>query len=133
VAQEFGGAPFARREADPDLVKRLRETGVVRRIYDKTQEALRAQGYGPTDTVTLYRGFKREYGVAGSVESWTIEPIVAEKFDGGGRVWRRDVPVSEVIMFSGGPGWRNGRFGEQHEWVLLGGKRQLPQSTPPEI
>lgn len=89
--------------------------GVVRKTYEDTQDALRQAGF---TSVRLYRGVKSEYEEVGALESWTKDQALAKKFDGGG-VLVRDVPVEHVLAYSGGPNWKNGKYGEQHEYVVM--------------
>lgn len=113
-----GGVPFSRvawnfTEADRAAARRA-----VRLQYDMTQTALAAQR---VQVVKLYRGVKGQYDAAGSLESWTTDIATARKFAGpSGVVIVEDVPASRILAHSGGPGWKNGKFGEQHEWIVLG-------------
>lgn len=88
---------------------------VVRRIYEDTQESLRKKGI---KTIRLYRGVQTGYSDVGALESWTTDPQLAKKFDGFD-VLVKDVPAEHIFAYSGGPHWKNGRFGEQYEYVVL--------------
>lgn len=104
----------------------------VRQIYEQTQAALQ-QRY-PSGRVTLYRGLRvpPPVSVVGVLESWTTDQTQAEIFAGRrgkkgkpikgaeqrGEVLKFEVPISAVFAFSGGPNWKNGRFGEQSEYIL---------------
>jgi len=106
-------------EAD---LKAMRED--VRHIYDRTQEAL-----ADRDTVSLYRGValsEDEEYADGIAESWTTDRDEAAKHAkrnaGDGktpRLFEEEVPVSRVLMYSGGPEWHDGYFGAQKEFVVL--------------
>ena len=88
-----------------------------------TQASLRARGGAP---IRLYRGITTEYVGQGAIESWTTDPEVAKKFaTRRGRVLTQLVSSDRVLAHSGGPGWKNGRFGEQSEWMIL-----APGATP---
>lgn len=95
----------------------------VRLQYDMTQASLRARGGSP---IRLYRGITTEYVGQGAIESWTTDPEVAKKFaTRRGKVLTQLVSPDRVLAHSGGPGWKNGRFGEQSEWMVL-----APGATP---
>jgi SPP1 gp7 family putative phage head morphogenesis protein len=100
-------------------VQKLRPA--VRRIYEDTQIHLQKAGL---EEVTLYRGWRRSYGVRGILESWTTDPAIAKKFNGGkfGGVEMRKVKVQDIFALSGGPHFKNGKYGEQHEYILLAGR-----------
>ena len=113
-----GGIPYSRRSWTYSArdIERTREA--TRTLYQETQEALRATG---ADTVTLYRGIRSEYAVEGAIESWTSDLSTARKFAGpGGYVLTEEIPISRVLSYSGGPRWKNGPFGEQFEYMILG-------------
>lgn len=97
-----------------ELVDRYRP--VVRRMYEETQEALRLAG---VEEVELLRGLKSDVSVRGVLEAWTTSGEIAEKFDGY-TVLRQRIAARDVFLYRGGPGWVDGRFGNQEEWVLLG-------------
>lgn len=109
------GVAYSRVEWDIDERDVTSARPTVRRIYEDTQDALRATGI---TTIRLYRGVKAGYSEVGVMESWTTDPKVAKKFDGAD-VLVRDVPVEHIFAFSGGPGWVNGKYGEQHEYIIL--------------
>lgn len=88
----------------------------VRQIYQDTQAALRERY--PQGTVTLYRGVKTEYAIQGAIESWTTDIPTAQGFDGY-TVIAQEFPIAQVLAFSGGPHWKNGKYGEQHEFMVL--------------
>lgn len=117
VKEEFGleGVPYSRvswKISEQDI-SNMRPA--ARKIYDDSQEALRARG---ASTVRLYRGVKSEYAVQGLLEAWTSNIEIARKFDGY-TVIQEDVPIERVFAFSGGPNWKNGKYGEQYEYILL--------------
>ncbi len=85
----------------------------VRSMYDATQASLKGK-----KTITLYRGVKSEIRSPGVVESWTTDLKTARKFNGHD-VMRMEIPVDRIFMYSGGPGWANGRYGEQFEYMVL--------------
>ena len=117
IKQEFGtpglvmnkrGFSIAQGEIDD-----VRNT--VRQMYDRTQEAFGQQGVA---TIKLYRGVKSEVRIPGVVESWTTDLETARKFDGYD-IMEMVVPVDRVFMHSGGPGWKNGKYGEQYEYMVM--------------
>lgn len=128
VLQEFPhveGIPFSNInwKISPQMIERARVA--ARREYERTQAQLRKQY--PQGYVTLWRGVKKRYDVAGAVESWTTDFEVARKFaeeeNGeiiGGREGKR-VPVEYVLSWHRGESWRDGTFGAQKEVVLMGG------------
>lgn len=104
-------------DIDPDLVERFRSP--VRSLYNATQKALRKAGIR---RVKLYRGIK-DGGIPlrGVMESWTTDFDTALKFAGSrGEVMTITVPRERILMWSEGPFWTNGPFGEQFEYVILG-------------
>lgn len=88
---------------------------VVRKVYEDTQEDLRARG---VKTVRLYRGIQSAYSEVGSLESWMTDPVLAKKFDGED-VLVMDVDARHIFAYSGGPNWKNGKYGEQFEYIVL--------------
>jgi hypothetical protein len=113
-----GGIPYSRRSWTYSARDIERTRAATRTLYEETQEALRATG---RDTVTLYRGIRSEYAVEGALESWTSDAATARKFAGpGGYVLTEEIPIDRVLTYSGGPRWKNGPFGEQFEYVILG-------------
>lgn len=121
VINEFGlpGVAYSRVQwkIDPDAVTALQPA--MRQLYDDTQSALKERY--PNGTIKVYRGIKEGYALVGAMESWTTDYAMAVKFDGGknGDILEMDVPIEHVLAFSGGPHWKNGKFGEQSEFVLL--------------
>lgn len=119
IKEEFGidglvinryGADVLRNEVDS-------ARDVVREMYNTTQQAFADSG---TTTVRLYRGVKSEVRVPGTVESWTTNRDIAVAFDGYDII-EMEIPVTRIFMYSGGPGWRNGIYGEEYEYMVLGG------------
>ena len=118
-------------EADVDNLR-----PVVARVYADTQAALRKRY--PSGRVILYRGLKTPppVSVLGTLESWSTDLRVAEGFAGRrrmrrgqpgakikgaekrGEILQYEIPIESILSFSGGPHWRNGRFGEQAEYVV---------------
>jgi len=86
---------------------------VVRSIYNDTQDALRGKR-----SVKLYRGVKSSIRTPGVVESWTTDIGTARKFNGYD-VIEMEIPVERIFAFSGGPNWKNGRYGEQFEYMVM--------------
>lgn len=117
IKQEFG---------TPGLVMNKRDFAIsqaeidgarttVREMYDRTQQGFAADG---VTTVKLYRGVKSSVRIPGVVESWTTDLETARKFDGYD-IMEMVVPVDRVFMYSGGPGWKNGKYGEQYEYMVM--------------
>lgn len=88
----------------------------VREIYERTQRHLRDRGI---QSVRLYRGIQSEIIEPGVIESWTSDVDTAVRFNGF-LVLEEDVPAERVFLYHLGPGWRNGRFGGQFEYLVLG-------------
>jgi hypothetical protein len=90
----------------------------ARWMYEQTQRDLAAKG---VRSVRLYRGTAQGDAV-NALESWTTDIAVAIKFAKrvGGVVIVEDVPASRILVYHRGPGWKNGAFGDQSEYVLLG-------------
>lgn len=86
---------------------------VVRAIYNDTQAALRGKR-----SVKLYRGVKSSIRTPGVVESWTTDIATARKFNGYD-VMEMEIPIERIFAFSGGPNWKNGRYGEQFEYMVI--------------
>jgi hypothetical protein len=87
----------------------------ARAMYDATQAELRRQGI---TEVSLYRGVKTEVRTPGIMESWSTDQKTAKKFDGHD-VLEEKIPAGRIMMYSGGPGWQNGKYKEQYEYVVL--------------
>jgi hypothetical protein len=117
IKQEFGMPGLVMNKRDFSIaqgeINGVRDT--VRQMYDRTQESFRQQGI---TTISLYRGVKSDVRVPGVVESWTTDLKTARKFDGYD-IMEMTVPVDRVFMHSGGPGWKNGKYGEQHEYMVM--------------
>ena len=99
----------------------------VRRMYEDTQKALADRGI---KEVTLWRGWEhgtRDWSV---LECFTEEQSVADRFRkrGGanGRIEYTTIPAWRVWMWHDGPGWRNGRYGNQLEWIVLPRRMKKP-------
>lgn len=88
---------------------------MTRQIYEETQSYFREQGI---TEVVLYRGIKKEYSVKGVLESWSDDIATAKKFNGR-HVWEEHIPVERVFISYGAPGWKNGPYGMQYEYILL--------------
>lgn len=99
-----------------------REIDAVRRdartMYERTQAYFRARGI---TRVKLYRGLKP--GTAphrNAVESWTSDPEIARQFAGPrGVVLEQEVPVSQVLTHHKAPGWVDGPYGRQSEYLVM--------------
>lgn len=135
--EEFGlpGIAYSRTEfviSDKDVAD---TRPVVRQVYEDTQDSLVGkQG----QTIKLYRGYRTARGgvtarVPGALESWTSDRSIAEKFaamrdaNGNnvpGEIVEADVPVTSIFAYSGGPHWKNGKFGEQAEYIVLSNWRK---------
>lgn len=87
----------------------------VREMYNKTQAYFRERGI---TEVKLYRGVKSRTNVHGVIEAWTTDIATARKFNGHA-VMEKTVPVEKVLLAYDGPGWRNGRYGQQYEYVTM--------------
>lgn len=124
--REFGlrGIPFSRvahrfSEADIAGVR-----GDLRKMYRTTQAEFRRQG---TTKVHVWRGYAGEEPVRGAVASWSTRKDVAEKFARAaakrtGKEMRIDedwVPVERILSWRGGPGWVDGIYGDQAEYMVM--------------
>ncbi len=87
----------------------------MRRIYEDTQEALRRRSILQ---VRLYRGLAAPYETPSILSSFTASLDMAMKFGPYG-VIEENVPAVRIFAWYEGPGWRNGRFGQQFEYVVL--------------
>ena len=87
----------------------------VRRMYTETQEALEDRGI---IELTLFRGITAPYEVQSVLSSFTSSIRIARRFGKYGVV-EEGIPAGRVFLWHEGPGWRNGRFGEQFEYVVL--------------
>ena len=88
---------------------------VVRGMYEKTQAYFREQGI---TELKLYRGVKSETNVHGVIESWTSDLKTARKFNGHD-IMEQTIPVDRILLAHNGPGWKNGRYGQQYEFVVM--------------
>jgi hypothetical protein len=115
--EEFGlkGIPYSRRDykVSPKWQKTAKED--MRRMYDDTQREFARRD---VKTVTLYRGVKSDVETRGALESWTTDPKIADKFDGHG-VIKMEVPVEQVLTSHQSPGWVDGVWGNQKEYVVM--------------
>lgn len=118
VRQEFGldgqlWNPYGR-----DLPKDLTRTRQdARRIYEDTQKHYSGRRAG---SLRLYRGVKSDVVIEGAIESWTDDISVARKFAGkNGEVIFDDVDTRKIFASVDAPGWRNGRFGDQREFLVM--------------
>lgn len=101
-----------------------------KRIYNETQQILFEQ-YGDEyqngeGTIELYRGIRgiTDNYTPASVESWTDEISVAEKFSEGGTILTAEVPFKYILMNKGfmlAQGVEMGEYEGEEEWVVLGG------------
>lgn len=122
IAEELGqaGDVFTRRAYNISGADVSSARLAARTMYRDAQAQLAASGYKPGDTITLYRGVKEEYRTHGVAESWTSDRRIAERFAGeGGVVWAEQVPVERILTHRGAPGWQDGRFGNQREFIVL--------------
>lgn len=91
--------------------------GPARLMYERTQEYFRAQGI---KEVRLYRGIRSDVFDLNVVESWTTDLETAIGFSKGYEVREKVIPVERIFSCHQVPGWRNGDFGEQYEYLVLG-------------
>lgn len=87
----------------------------LRQIYEDTQQYYREQGI---TEITLYRGIQSPVDDIGSIEAWTDDLDIAERF-GTYTVLEERVDVRRVLWSKDAPGWRDGRFGDQREHLVL--------------
>jgi hypothetical protein len=118
VKQEFGleGLVWHGRFAyslSQTTIDRLRP--VARQMYEETQTDLASRG---VVAIRLYRGVSAGEPVR-VISSWTSDLSVAQRF-GGGVILDADVAADRVFMYHRGPGWQNGPFGDQAEYLVLG-------------
>jgi len=126
AAEEFGleGRIYNPRDhgIDPELVGETRED--LRAMYAEAQEVFWEQGERKK---TLYRGVKEDYGVEGTLESWTDDPDEALKFADGDpdNVMVEEVDVRRILTHKDAPHWVNGKYGDQGEYVVMPQKPAL--------
>ena len=140
------GVVYSRRtwNISDEAVEQLRPA--ARTIYEDTQRELRT--LYPSGTIRLYRGLAvpPPVKIAGVLESWTTSREIAEQFAGrrnrrtgspirgqeqAGEILYYEIPVEAVFAYSGGPNWKNGRFGEQREFVVTSAR--LDGQKPIEV
>jgi|SRR5690554_4876649 len=100
----------------------------IRVMYEATQAALKE---AKIKEVVLYRGEAIKPGVSGEpgvLESWTSNKKMAAEFavrsskrypGAAPNVDEVTVPANEVLLYKDGPGWSDGRFGNQDEFVRI--------------
>jgi len=146
VADKFGGNPMPRQRAtdshikgdDPgDILDNDKNTAMTGRMVDRwyadTQRIMEEAGYGPNDTVLLYRGMsdlrgswnpEARAGIAKvqmySVSSWSSDPAIATRFAEGTTttvaVVAAHVPVRDILAnWRTGPPCRN-----EAEYIVIG-------------
>jgi len=114
----FGGVPYSRQSFNFDKPRLDQTRQDIRNLYNETQEVFASKGQ---KTVRLYRGLKSSVTSPGSIESWTTDRKIAESFDGAA-VLVQDVEVERLLTGHDMPSWENGPFGDQKEYLVLGGK-----------
>jgi len=112
----FGGIAYSRQKFDFPKSILTKTRSDLRTIYNNSQTSFAERG---TKTVRLYRGLKTNVTSPGALESWTTDRKIAESFNGAG-VIARDVPVERILAGHDLPGWENGPFGNQKEYVVMG-------------
>lgn len=119
VKAEFGlgGEVFDRHQRGASEEQIARWRSVVRRIYDDTQEALREQ---KIQSIMLYRGLKTATPKPGVLEAWTSDWDTAVGFNGFD-VRIEEMPAGRIFLYYGGPGWKDGPFGQQWEYLVFSG------------
>lgn len=138
--EEFGlaGKPFSKTDWNhsPKNLEALRPG--LRKVYEQTQEDLFSEPHleelrkmgklthvktiGGKKHIKLYRGVKEKYDEAerGSLESWTINRGTADAFAGkNGDVEVQWVDAERILAHHKGPQWKNGKYGEQYEYVVM--------------
>lgn len=120
VSEHFNagaGIVYSRRANLPDLdpADVAQTAGDLKRIYRGTQRQFQLDG---TQTVTLYRGLKSPVADVGALEGWTTDLETAQKF-GTYTVIKEEVDVRRVLWHHNAPGWQNGRYGEQFEYLVM--------------
>lgn len=90
----------------------------VRAMQQKTQAYFKQQGI---KRVKLYRGIKPGTGPhRNAVESWTSDPRVARRFAGRyGKVLEADIPAEQILTHHRVPGWVDGPYGGQSEYLVV--------------
>jgi hypothetical protein len=91
--------------------------GSTRQMYEQTQAYFQERGI---THVTLYRGVKTGVRTPSVLESWTTNKSTAYKFDGHD-VMEMRVPVERIFMHHEAPNWKNGRYGQQWESIVMPG------------
>lgn len=123
----IGGVAYSRVKwnIDPAAVEAMRP--VVRRMYEETQAALAQRRI---DAITVYRGVKKRYPDGkdrrGTLESWSSSAEIELRFARGNpdNVKIEDVTRERIFLFRNGPGWKDGRFGNQEEFVVMADEPQ---------
>lgn len=113
-----------------------RHAQVVEAMYQRTQRAFQAAGYGPDDEIVVYRGYNdpaitvrgkwlgRTMGYVGNAaESWTLSPHLARDF--GNVIFAMRVPIRSILCTA-----RTG-FGclREGEVVVIGNSRPGTRAT----
>ncbi len=89
---------------------------VVRKMYEETQADLVRKG---VTEIRLYRGIRSPAATMRVISSWTASHDVARQ-SGERGILRLVVSADRVFMYHAGPGWQDGPFGQQFEYLVLG-------------
>lgn len=97
------------------LLSESKQKKLLREMKKFTEEKLREAGYGPDDTITLYRGVKFEGDTAkewkigdrvqvigNPLESWTVDTEISQGFSEGsatltGVVFKSEVKIKDIV------------------------------------
>lgn len=86
---------------------------VLRRIYYETQQSL-----DHVQMVRLYRGVPENVLLIPlCIASYTSDLTTARRF--GSIILTEDIPTSRILWWHGAPGWIDGPYGLQHEYLVL--------------
>lgn len=98
-------------------------------MYEETQEWFQENGI---KSLQLYRGAGKARGTFDTASSWSESKQVASEFaeqsvnnikrKGGTpqpSVFFKEVPVEDILIGHRAPGWENGKYGQQFEWIVM--------------
>lgn len=107
--------PRGRNLPDEEALNLIRDD--LRSMYRDTQADFAGRR---VHQLRLYRGVKTDVTVEGTIEAWTSDPDIARRFAGPrGHVLVADIDRRRILSSVESPGWVNGRFGDQREYLVL--------------
>ena len=88
---------------------------VLRQLYEETQDSLIQV---PGRMIQLYRGVPEEMALVRlCIASYTSDLTTAGRF--GSIILAERIPKSRILWWHGGPGWIDGPYGPQYEYLVL--------------